>query len=295
MSYNKVSFFDAINANKRNSILLLLAFSLFFMLIVALFSYMFDLGAFGIFIGMVVLAIYAAISFFAGDKAILSMSGARELKQADQPFVYLTVEGLSAASAIPMPKLYIIEDDAPNAFAVGRDPKHASIAVTRGLLNTLNREELEGVLAHEVSHIANFDVRFALIAIVFVGAIGLISGIVWRSFFYSRNNSRRGGGNAAIMIIGLILMILAPVFATLIRLAISRQREYLADANAVKLIRYNGGLASALDKISRYGKPVQAATDATAPMYFSNPLPKVASLFSTHPSAEDRIARLRHM
>lgn len=295
MAYQRMSFFDAIAANKRNSMLLLIGFSFFFMLILSIFSYVFGIGIAGIFIGFFALLIYAAFAYFSGDKVILSISKAKPLDAKKYPFIQNVVEGLSMAANIPMPKLYIIEDPAPNAFAIGRDPKHASIAVTTGLIEKLKRDELEGVLAHEVSHIANYDVRFILIAVVFVGAIALISNITWRSLFYSRGGSRRGG-HPIFLLLGILLIVLAPIFSELLRLAISREREYLADANGAKLIRYPKGLASALEKIDKQHQPVRAATDATAPLYFANPLPnKFAHLFSTHPSVKDRIRRLRSM
>ncbi|HLC68319.1 MAG TPA: M48 family metallopeptidase [Candidatus Bilamarchaeaceae archaeon] len=295
MAYQKISFFDAIGANKRNSILLLLAIFFFFLIVIAAFSYAFDLGGIGIFVGFFALLFYALVSYFAGDKAILSMSNAQPLDEKKFPFVYNVVEGLSIAAGIPMPKLYIIEDPSPNAFAIGRDPKHASIAVTRGLLENMKREELEGVLAHEISHIANYDVRYILIAIVFAGAIALIADFTWRSMRF-RGGSDRRSGNALFLLIAVLLIVLAPIFAELIRLALSRQREYLADANGAKLTRYPAGLANALEKIAKFNQPVAVATDATAPLYFANPLPnKFAHFFSTHPPAEERVKRLRSM
>ena len=294
MTYQKISFFDAIAVNKRNSILLLLAFSIFFLLIIAAFSYAFGLGRLGIFVGFFVLLFYALFSYFAGEQAILSMSNAQLLERKQFPFIYNVVEGLSIAAGIPMPKIYIIDDPSPNAFAIGRDPKHASIAVTRGLLEQMSREELEGVLAHEISHIANFDVRYIMIAIVFAGAIALLADFTWRSMRF-RGNDRRGG-SGIFMLIAILLIVLSPIFSELIRLALSRQREYLADANGAKLTRYPAGLANALAKIGKFNQPVSAATDATAPLYFSNPLPnKLAHFFSTHPPIEDRIKRLRGM
>ena len=191
----------------------------------------------------------------------------------------------------------MINDPAPNAFATGRDPKHASVAVTTGLLQMMKREELEGVVAHEIAHIGNYDIRFMMLAVVFAGAIALLADLALRmfSFGFGRGDDRRSGKSGIIMIIGLLFLILAPIFATLVRLAISRQREYLADASAAKLTRYPEGLASALEKITAQPMRVQNATEATASLYISNPLPGIFTLFSTHPDPKDRVRRLRAM
>ena len=300
MAGEKVSFFDAIDANKRNSLLLVFFLSLIFLGMVLAFSYIFRLGVCGPAIGFAALLFYAAIAFYSGDSVVLALSGARKAEEKDYPFLYNVAEGLAIASGIPMPKLYVIDDPSPNAFATGRDPQHASLAVTTGLLQMLNRQELEGVIAHETSHIANYDIRFMTLAIVFVGAIALLSDIAWRSMrfgFLGGGRGRRGGELGVIfLIVAVALMILAPISAELIRFAISRQREYLADANGAKLTRYPEGLASALEKITSAGIPVQRASDATAPLYIASPFPnKMSFLFSTHPDPKDRIARLRAM
>ena len=204
------------------------------------------------------------------------------------------VEGLALASQIPMPKLYVIQDESPNAFATGRDPQHASLAVTTGLLGTMKREELEGVVAHEISHIGNFDIRFAMIAVVFAGAIALLGEFAWRSMRFG--GGRKGKGAGALILIALVFVILAPIFAQIVRLALSRQREYLADANGAKLTRYPEGLASALEKIKNANLPTKAANDTTASLYFSNPFPdKMGFLTATHPPIDERISRLRAM
>jgi heat shock protein HtpX len=228
---------------------------------------------------------------------ILGMSGAKEAKKDEYPFLYNVVEGLAIASNIPMPKLYVIQDPSPNAFATGRDPQHASVAVTSGLLSMLKREELEGVIAHEISHIANFDIRFSMIAVVFVGAIALLGDMAWRMMYLGgggRGRDRGGGG--ILIIIGLLFVILAPIFASLVRFAISRQREYLADANGARMTRYPAGLASALEKIKNAGIPTAGANDTTASLYFSNPFPnKLGFVFATHPPIDERIKRLKGM
>ena len=291
----KVSFFDAIEANKRNTIILIAVMFFIFLGAIWSISYIFDVGICGPILGFLFLLIYTVVVFFQGDAVILALSGAKEAKKKDFPFYYNVAEGLSLASQIPMPKLYVIEDPSPNAFATGRDPKHASMAVTTGLLKMMKREELEGVIAHEISHIANYDIRFAMIAVVFAGAIALLGEFAWRSMFYGGGRKRDGGGGIMI-IIALVFVILAPVFAQIVRFAISRQREYLADANAARITRYPAGLASALEKIKKANIPTKAANDTTASLYFSNPFPeKIGFLGSTHPAIDDRIKRLKAM
>lgn len=292
-----ISFFDAIEANKRNSVILIAVMFAIFLGAVMAISYIFDLGYCGTAIGFLILLVYAVAVYYQGDRMILAISGAKEVSAKEQPFLYNVVEGLALASQIPMPKVYVVEDPSPNAFATGRDPKHASVAVTTGLLSMMKREELEGVLAHEISHVANYDIRFSMIAVVFVGAIALLGDFAWRSMRFGIGGGRRdreGGG--FIVIIALIFAILAPVFAELVRFAISRQREYLADANGARLTRYPPGLASALDKIRAANIPTKSASDTTAPLYFSNPFPaKLGSVFATHPPIDDRIKRLKAM
>ncbi|MBD3210170.1 M48 family metalloprotease, partial [Candidatus Micrarchaeota archaeon] len=218
-----VSFFDAIDQNKRNSALLILLMSLLFAVVIFAFSW--TLGIDPIItsiIGFFVLIFYAIATYFAGDAIILSMSGAKEARKEEYPFLYNVVEGLALASQIPMPRLYIIRDRSPNAFATGRDPEHASVAVTTGLLDRLNRQELEGVVAHEISHIGNYDIRFMMLAVVFVGAIGLLANLGARTFLWTGGSRNRREGGGALAIIGLVFLILAPIFAMLVRLAVSR-------------------------------------------------------------------------
>lgn len=293
-NFERISFFDAISSNKTKTIALIVLIFLLFLAMVFAMSMLFDLGSFGIFVGFIVLFFYTGISYFAGDKIVLAMSNAKKISANDQPVLFSIVEGLSAAASIPMPEIYVIEDQSPNAFAVGRDPQHAAIGVTRGLLQNMDQNELTAVLAHEISHIANYDIRFMLIAIVFAGSIALLADIMWRSVRYGGGRSRKGGG--FIVIIAIVLVVIAPIFSELIRFAISRQREYLADANGARMTRQPQYLASALQKIAKINLPVAAATDATAPLYFSRPLSnKFYHLFSTHPQIEERIARLRAM
>jgi heat shock protein HtpX len=227
------------------------------------------------------------------------VSGAREAPRDQHPYLYNAVEGLAIAAGIPAPRVYLINDTAPNAFATGRDPQHAAVVVTTGLLEKLDRLELEGVLAHELSHVKNYDVRLATVASVLVGMVILLSDMFQRSMFWGRRRgSREGrGGSGLVVLVGLALAVLAPLFAQLLRLAISRNREYLADASAAMLTRYPEGLASALEKISADPEPLEAANKATAHMYIINPLREwggyVNSLFNTHPPVEERVRRLR--
>jgi heat shock protein HtpX len=296
-----VSFFDAAEANKRNTLIFLAVMFVIFLVFITAISYLFGLPPLcGFTLGFGFLLFYTLIVFYQGDKVILSLSGAREITAKDQPFLYNVVEGLAIASSIPVPKLYVIEDQSPNAFATGRDPQHASVAVTTGLLSMMNHEELEGVVAHEMSHVANFDIRYSMIAIVFAGAIALIGEFAFRAIWMGGlggGNRRRGGeGQIIILLVALVFIILAPIFAQLVRFAISREREYLADANGAKLTRYPPGLASALEKIKNANIPTKAATDTTASLYFANPFPNKMNLFlATHPAIDDRIKRLRAM
>lgn len=288
------SFFDAIEENKRNSLLLMGGVCCLVLVLCLVLGYMWGIGLYGLFIGLFMGAVYALFAYYAGSNVILALSGAKPLKKEDHPYLFNLVEGLALAAQIPAPKAYIMEERALNAFATGRDPEHSAIVVTRGLLDSMNRQELEGVVAHEMSHIGNYDIRFMMLTIVMVGLVGFLSEIILRTFIWgggSRN--RRGGGSALIVVLGLLLAVLAPIIAMLVRFALSRQREYLADATAVKLTRYPDGLRSALSKIRAHYQPVKGATDTTAPMYFADPIgKKVAGMFSTHPPIEERIKRL---
>lgn len=246
----------------------------------------------------------AAISYFSGDKIALSVSGAKPIAHDENKYIYHLVENLCITAGVPMPKIYLIEDPAINAFATGRNPKNASIAVTRGAIEKLTNEELEGVVAHELSHIKNYDIRFMMLVAVMVGAITIMADFMLRSgglFRGGKSNDREGGSQlfAILMIVGIILAILSPFIAELIKLAISRKREYLADASGALLTRYPDGLASALEKIANENMPMRKASTATAHMFISNPFKggrkKFASLFSTHPPVEERIRKLRTM
>lgn len=237
-------------------------------------------------------------SYWNSDKIALAISGAKEISHDNNRELYHIVENLCITAGVPAPKIYLINDPAPNAFATGRNAEHAVIAVTSGLLEKLDKTELEGVIAHELSHIGNKDILLSTIAVVLVGFISLVSHWFLRSMMWggrNRDNDNKGAG--AMMLIGIVFAILAPIATTLIQLAISRKREFLADADGALLTRYPEGLASALEKISQHTQPMLSANGATAHMYISNPFgaKKVALLFATHPPAEERIKILRGM
>src|SRR5438270_3471501 len=241
------------------------------------------------------------VSYFAGDKLILAQSQARELAANEEPQLHNVVETLAIGLGIPMPRLFLIEDPAPNAFATGRDPKHASVVVTRGLLDRVDRSELEGVIAHELSHVGNRDIRVMLLVTVLVGTVALLSDWLMRSMFWGGRSRDRDRGNAGaiLLIVGIVLAILTPIVATLIQLAVSRQREYLADASGAFLTRYPEGLANALRKIAADEHVLGVANKATASLYIANPLKdhpfQFDHLFDTHPPIEERIKRLEAM
>jgi heat shock protein HtpX len=232
------------------------------------------------------------ISYWFSDKVALSMNHAKQIQEKDNQELWHIVENLSITAGLPMPKVYIIQDPAPNAFATGRNKKHAVVAVTTGLLEILDKNELEGVIAHELSHIGNKDILLSTVVVVLVGFITIVADVFTRSMIFRRGNRDNENNSGGIMmLIGILLMILAPIFATLIKLAISRKREFLADASGALLTRYPEGLASALRKISQYSKPMKYANTATAHMFISNPfaIRKVSAMFATHRPTEARI------
>lgn len=296
--------YDAIAANRRNTFLLIAVMTAALMLIGYGFGLYMGLGEGGLIIAAIVAALWIGISYFHGDSILLSASRAREIHKADHPQLFNVVEELTIAAGLPMPKIYIIEDSAPNAFATGRDPHNASVAITRGLLEKLNRQELQGVMAHELSHIQNRDILYATLIGAIAGAIIVLSDLFLRTLrFRSRGHSSKSdkgkGGVAVIVLVGMILAILAPVIARLLQLAVSRQREYLADASAALMTRYPEGLASALEKIARDPDPLEVASRATQHLYIVNPFERdrwsLDSLWSTHPPLAERIRRLRAM
>ncbi len=253
-------------------------------------------------IAVVISVIQAWVSYFYSDKIALAVSHAHELKREEAKPLFQIVENLAITAGIPTPKIYLIDNTAPNAFATGRNPHHASVAVTRGLLEKLNKSQLEGVIGHELSHITNYDILLSSLVVVLVGVIVLASDWFLRSLWWGggrRRNSDESGGSGIFMVIGIVLAILAPLVATLIQLAISRKREFLADANGALLTRYPEGLAQALEKIAADHEPLEVANKATAHLYFANPLKDYAgtinNLFSTHPPITERIKALRTM
>jgi heat shock protein HtpX len=236
---------------------------------------------------------YGLVSYYAADKVALAVGGAHPIAKRDAPELYTLVENLCIAGGLPLPKIYIIQDPSPNAFATGRDPRHASLAFTTGILALLEKAELEGVVAHELSHVKNYDIRVMTVVVVLVGAVALLADIFLRGQFFHRRDREEGGN--VFVVLGIVLAILAPISVQLIRFSVSRQREYLADASGAMLTRYPEGLARALEKIHSAAaeQPLQAANRATAHMYIADPFAAVGKLFSTHPPVEERIARLR--
>jgi heat shock protein HtpX len=301
------TFRDRIAVNRRNSVFLILCFLAFVTVLGYIIGYAWigdPVGAiFGLVLAVVVGIISGLATYYGGDRMVLAASRAKEVTHEEAPVLFNVVEEMAIAGGLPMPKVYIIEDSAPNAFATGRDPEHASVAVTSGLLRKLNRDELQGVIAHEMSHVGNYDIRYAMLVGILVGTTVLISDFFLRGLWFGggRGGRREGGGNVQLimMIIAIVLAILAPLFARLLQLSISRQREYLADATAVQLTRNPKGLADALQKISGDREVLEVANRATAHLYIVNPIKRFEKrsrgLFSTHPPIEERIEILRAM
>ncbi len=293
--------YDQIAENKRNTIILIVLFAgLIIMLSWLLGAIVLGEPTSGLFLGGIFLIGYSLVSYFFADKIILAISGARELRKDEYPYFFNLIDGLAIAAGIPKPKAYVINDTALNAFATGRDPEHGIIVATTGLLETMGRQELEGVIAHEMSHIKNYDIRLMTIIAVLVGVTALLSDVLLRSVLWGRNGRRSDGkGGMVLLVAGIALAVLTPVIATIIKLAVSRQREYLADASGALLTRNPDGLASALSKIGSDREVLEAANKATAHMYIDNPLKNrksfFDSMFSTHPPIEDRVKRLRAM
>ena len=302
------TFYDQISANRRNSFLL----AAFIVVLLALLGFLIGWAVFAdpaggaaLTAAAVGLGTLAGVgTYFAGDSLVLAVSGAREVDETQTPQLMNVVRELAIAANVPMPKVYVIDDTAPNAFATGRDPKHASVAITTGLLTKLDREELQGVIAHELSHVRNFDIRFSLVVGVMVGVIAILADFFLRFTFWGggRRDRDSGGGGGAQLIIFLAaisLAILAPLISRFIQLAVSRQREYLADASAVELTRNPYGLERALAKIGMDREVLEVANRGTQHMYFTNPIKKFeersSSLMSTHPAILDRINRLREL
>ena len=307
---NHMTFAAQEALNRRNSVVLVVAVAL--LLGVLGFTIGYGTtghveGAFGVTTIAIVIAMLLSVgSYFAGDKLVLASSGAKEVTQASAPQLMNVVQEMALAAGVPMPKVYMIDDTAPNAFATGRDPKHASVAITTGLLQKLDREELQGVIGHELSHVRNYDIRFSLLVAVLVGSIALLADFFLRFTFWG--GGRRGGGDrdkgggglaAILFVVAIVLAVIAPFIARLVQLAVSRQREYLADASSVELTRNPRGLEQALAKISGDREVLEVANRATQHLYFTNPIKKFESrssnMFSTHPNIVDRINRLRQL
>jgi len=302
------TFYGQISANKRNSYLLgILVVAILGALGMAIgYAYSGTLtGGVGVTVVAIVLGLVAAlVSYYAGDQIVLSASGAKEVDEKSAPELVNVVRELTLAASLPMPRVYVINDTAPNAFATGRDPAHASVAATSGLLEKLDREELQGVIGHELSHVRNYDIRYSLLVGVLVGSVALLADMFLRFTFWGglggrRSNDRGGGGGlqAIVMVLAIFLAILAPIAARMVQLAVSRQREYLADASSVELTRNPYGLERALAKIAGDKEVLEVANRATQHLYFTNPIKKfeqrASGLFSTHPPIVDRINRLR--
>lgn len=288
--------YSAIAANKRNTVLIMAAFIGIVGAMGWAFSYLYGNGDPSITIGVIAVAgVYALIQYFAASKLATAMTGAKEIKKVDNPRLWRIVENLAITEGMPMPKVYVINDSAPNAFATGRDPKHAIVAATTGIMDVMDDRELEAVMAHEMSHVKNYDIRVSMIAFGLVSFIGLMADVALRMMWFGGSNNRSSNSHPAFLIIGIVLIILAPILATLIQLAISRQREYLADASGVMTTRDSEGLASALEKLKHHGRPMKRQSQTTAHLFFSNPLKSgfMAGMFQTHPPLDKRIARLR--
>jgi heat shock protein HtpX len=290
--------YSAIAKNKRNTVFIMI----FFLLIIG------GLGALAaqvygnptiVIMTLVFAGGYAAIQYFAAGSQAVAMSGAVQIEQADNPRLWRVVENLSITNGMPMPKVYIVNDPAPNAFATGRDPEHAIVAATTGLLDIMTDAELEGVMAHELGHVKNYDIRVSMIVFGLVVAVGFIADMFLRmAFFGGRgNNNNGGGGNPLILVFGLVAMIIAPLIAGIVQAAVSREREYLADATSAMTTRYPDALASALEKLGQYGRPLQKQASTMSHMWIADPLkPGVMTrLFSSHPPIEARIERLKTM
>jgi len=283
--------YKAIAANKRNTVLIMAVFVGIISAIGWAVSTLYGNGSIAYWvIGGAV--IYAIIQYFIASKLALAVTGAKEIEKRDNPRLFRIVENLAITLGMPTPKVYIINDPAPNAFATGRDPKHAVVAASTGLLEVMDDNELEAVMAHEMGHVQNYDIRVTMIAFGLVSAIAILSDIVMRMLFFGDN---RRDVHPIVLVIGIIVVILAPIVATLVQLAISRQREYLADASGALTTRDSESLAKALEKLQLYGQPMKRQNTSTAHIFFSNPLKSgfLSKLFSTHPPLEDRIKRLR--
>ncbi len=288
--------YSQIAANKRRTVIIMAVFVAF----VGAIAWLFDqyLGGqpsmfYGVLVGA---ALYAFITYFAGSRLALAVNGAREIQKQENPRLWRIIENLCITDGLPMPKVYIMDDPSPNAFATGRTPQTAAVCATSGLLDIMDDNELQGVFAHELGHVKNYDIRVSMVAFALTAVISLMADVILRMTWF-RGGRNRNENEQVLMILGIVAAILAPIVATMIQLAISRQREYLADATSALTTRYPEGLISALEKIGAYARPLRRQNTATAHLFFANPLRahSLTALFSTHPPIEERIARLRHM
>ena len=290
--------YDQIASNRNKSLII---FSLFFVFVLFLgwiFGLVLDIGYLGVIIAFIIAVIMVFASYYYSDQIVMKISGAREVKKSEFPYLFNVIDEMAIAAGMPTPKKYVIHDSAPNAFATGRDPDHSAICVTTGLLKKLKRLELEGVIAHEMSHIKNRDTLLQAVTVVLVGMVTLLSDFILRSFLWGGHRRDTGKAGAVILVIGLVLAVLSPLIAQMVKLAISRKREFLADASAALMTRYPEGLASALEKISKDKEPLEAANNATAHLYIASPFKEknwLSGMFSTHPKIEDRVKALREM
>ena len=288
--------YSAIAKNKRNTFVIMV----FFLLIIGglgwLAGYIYNDITITV-MTIVIASGYALFQYYLAGSQALSIAGAIEIQKADNPRLYRIVENLCIATGTPMPKIYIINDQAPNAFATGRDPQHAAVAATSGLLDLMDDAELEGVMAHELGHVRNYDIRVSMIVFGLVVAVGFLSDMLLRMSFFAPRRDSNGGGNPVMLVLGLAAMIIAPLVATMVQLAISRQREYLADATGALATRHPEALASALQKLAAYGRPLQKQSSSMAHMWIADPVKPgiVDRMFATHPPIEDRIQRLHEM
>lgn len=298
-----MNIYSTIEQNKWKTWLIMFFFIIFITTVAYIFGEASGYGLSYAGMGLIMAGLMSLGSYYFSDKIVLATSGAKQIEKKDHPQLFRTVENLTIAAGLPMPKIYIINDPSPNAFATGRDPNHAVVAATTGILERLNKAELEGVIAHELSHVKNYDVRLMAIVAVLVGFVAILADIFMRSMWFGggRNSREDNRGQAIFLLIGIIFAVLSPLIATLIQLAVSRKREFLADASGALLTRYPEGLASALEKISSYPNPMRNATNATAHLFIDNPFKQkssthwFSSLFNTHPPIEERIKILRSM
>jgi len=293
-----VNVYQQIKNNKIRSTLIISLFSGFIILVAYIITRAYNLNGTFLIFAFLISIISSLGSYFYGDKMVLALNQAQPANKNNYPLLYQVIENISIVNQTPMPKIYIIDTYAPNAFATGRDPKHAVVCVTSGLLSKLNRSELEAVIAHELSHIKNYDIRLMTVVSILIGSLSIIINMAYRSSFFRKNDNQEDNqANFIITLLGFILIIFAPLIGQLIQLAISRRREYYADASAVKLTRQPQALIDALTKISQDNSVFETASTATASLYIANPFKanKIASLFSTHPPIEDRIKALQQM